>query len=168
MEAPKPIDERVLIATWLPIDADELRPLIEEFLNEKTGRTADLLPSEFNRERLLEMGMTWASAGFPTLHAVVDGQIVAVLLWGPLLQQFETKHPNTIWAMGSYTRPEYRGFRIQNALKLRALEISKSLGATRVLGPMRVQNERGIEEMKKFGAEGTLLQMELILEDDDA
>lgn len=166
MGAAEPIEERVLIAAWLPIDADELRPLIEAFLTEKTGRTEDLLPSEYNRERLLELGMTWANAGFPTLHAIVDGRIVGWLIWGPQVQMFESQHPNTILALASYTVPEYRHYQIQNCLKLRAIEMARALEATRIMGPMAPANQRGIAEMEKFGATVTLLQMELVLSDD--
>ena len=154
-------ESEALIGTWLPIDADELRPLIEQFLLTAYENGADVLPNEANTDRFLHMGMSWAGAGFPTLHAVIDGKICSWLAWGPAMQNFESKHPNTIHAAASYTLPEYRSHGVQGALKQRAIEMSKELGATRIFGPMLIDNERGMVEMEKFGARKTHIQMEL-------
>jgi hypothetical protein len=143
---------------WRSEDQADLAPLLECFLREQVG--GDLLPTARNVELLWQLGLGFAQQLDPCLVAFAEGQLVGYLEWGAPTVGFECAL-KTLHTFGAYVVPAQRHARVAVALRAEALVRAVELGYERVVGPVGLQNEPGIQHfIHEYGAWPTTVQFE--------
>lgn len=132
-----------MIRPWEPKDIEQLRPMVHRFLEIMAQRGGDWVASDHNVALYIGMGLAAAQKGEPALlWAEDDGTVVSFNLWCSMATPFEMRW-KTLWAIGSYTLPEFEHRKIASMVRLECLEMAKRLGFERVTGPVHLVNEKG-------------------------
>lgn len=149
---------------WSQDDAPWLRTSLRQFVEANLARGGDFLPTERNIETLLTLGLEGAQAGYPCYIATRDAMPIAFVLWCPApgAETLDCRW-KTIVAYASFTAPEARGNGVAGALRQGALARTKALGFTRIMGPVALSNEKGMQEFVRQGAWPTHAQWEILL-----
>jgi GNAT superfamily N-acetyltransferase len=153
----------VRIVPWSTEYEAWLRHAIGEFFEAGVARGGDLLNTKRNVDTYYALGLKGAAVGDPCLLAKVGNEVVAFVLWIGSPKVLDTK-TSLINAIGSYTDPAWRNKTIATALREEALRISRERGYTNVVGPVQLNNYRGVQEFcLAYGAWPTSVNFELPL-----
>jgi len=151
------------VRPWRIEDAPVLSPMIRDFLSASVRRGGDLLSTQKNAQMLFELGVSWAILGMPTLVAThAYDMIVGYIQWGWIPAAFDLRW-RTCHALGSYVAAEVRHQGVARMLRDRGREMCLEAGIERIMGPVHLVNQRGIEEFVAQGAWPTTVQMEVLL-----
>ncbi len=148
------------IERWSPLYQDQLKQMISAFFQASLDRGGDLLNTPRNIDVYYNLGIRKAAEGDPCLIALSDGVPVAYVMWTGAPDVVDTKH-KTINAIGSYTTPTHRNKLVATALREEALRITRERGYTKIVGPVQLNNARGVREFcETYGAWPTSVNFE--------
>ena len=164
---PSPLPAGFRITPWSIEYTEWLRTSLRAFLLALYDNGGDMSPTASNIDKLLSLGLALANAGDPALIATVEHAPAAFVLWGdPQRLQSPLNRIDSRWktchAIGSFTEPAYRSHKVAESLRDRGLEMAKAAGYERVIGPVLLQNMKGVRYfMESQYAWPTSVQMDL-------
>ena len=160
--------EGIVIRHWVPNDIVQVQNMIEAFLEKGLERGGDIPPTPKNVRALWDMGVGASQNQDPTYLATIDEKIIAYVQWSGLATTTFELRWRTCFTWGSFTVPGYRSRGIAAQLREKAAVQAKDRGYQRVIGPVHIENPRGIkhflEEYRGGGiAKATAVQFEEFL-----
>lgn len=131
-----------MIRHWEAKDIEQLRPMVQRFLEILVERGGDWVANDHNVALYIGMGLAAAQKGEPSLLWEEDGRVVSYNMWCTLATPFAMRW-KTLWAFGSYTLPEWEHRKIASMVRLECLNEAKRLQFERITGPVHMVNEKG-------------------------
>jgi GNAT superfamily N-acetyltransferase len=121
------------IRTWLPQDADAIRPRMRDFLAAQYADGGDFKPTDRNVDSFVSAGIEAAKVGDPCVVAYEDEKLVGWCMWIGVRTPFDTRE-RSVFAFSDYVLPEFQRRGWSKRLRAFAKAVGRAGGYTRCDG----------------------------------